>query len=164
VSQLTIPPYPRGASYWNMQFICRIPGKVEPEPDRTRHFSGTSIISSGSSQSGGSTAGLASFSNFVRRVREDSGGEKIHYLQKSLPGGIILFEVGLCEPFFYAKIHALEVTRIQPKRTWKGGISYQVGPHFGSCLETSHIRCTKNNILCDPASSMSWSLWPSVRR
>ena len=97
----------------------------ETDEERARHFSGTSVLSSGSSQSGGSAAGLATFSNFVRRVREDSGGDKVHYLQKSLPGGIILFEVGLCEPFFYAKIHALEVTRIQPKKTWKG-VSYQV--------------------------------------
>jgi len=35
------------------------------------------------------------------------------YLQKSLFGGILLFEILLCEPFFHAKLHALECSRLQ---------------------------------------------------
>lgn len=107
-------------------FIGRVPlPKAEAfEIERMRHTSGTSLLSSGSSQSGNSMG--VTFNNVSRRVREDSGGEdKVFYLQKSLPGGIILFEVGLNEPFFYAKIHTLEATRIQSRRSRKA-LAYQV--------------------------------------
>ena len=40
---------------------------------------------------------------------------KTMYLQKSLLGGILIFEIGVCEPFFYTKLHALEASRIQLK-------------------------------------------------
>jgi len=94
------------------------------EPERLRHISGTSLLSSSSSQSGNSMG--VTFNNVSRRVREDSGGEEqVFYLQRSLLGGIILFEVGLCEPFFYAKIHTLEVTRIQSRKS-RNGFAYQV--------------------------------------
>lgn len=37
------------------------------------------------------------------------------YLQKSILGGILLFEISMCEPFFVAKLHALECSRLQSK-------------------------------------------------
>ncbi|XP_054280353.1 KICSTOR complex protein SZT2-like isoform X2 [Macrosteles quadrilineatus] len=37
------------------------------------------------------------------------------YLQKSLLGGILLFELSMSEPFFYAKLHALECSRLEGK-------------------------------------------------
>ncbi|XP_063220375.1 KICSTOR complex protein SZT2-like isoform X2 [Bacillus rossius redtenbacheri] len=37
------------------------------------------------------------------------------YLQKSLLGGKLLFEIFLCEPFFHARLHALECSRLQTK-------------------------------------------------
>ena len=54
----------------------------------------------------------------VRR-RHTTGRNKIEnktmYLQKSLLGGILIFEIGVSEPFFYTKLHALEASRIQLK-------------------------------------------------
>jgi hypothetical protein len=37
------------------------------------------------------------------------------YLLKSLLGGILIFEIGVSEPFFYVKLHALEAQRLQPR-------------------------------------------------
>ncbi|XP_049806805.1 KICSTOR complex protein SZT2-like [Schistocerca nitens] len=39
----------------------------------------------------------------------------VWYLQKSLLGGILLFEISFCEPFLLAKLHALECSRLQSK-------------------------------------------------
>lgn len=52
--------------------------------------------------------------------------DKVFYLQKSLPGGILLLEVGFTEPFSYCKIHALEVHRIQ-------------GNKYAQRVTTSHV-------------------------
>lgn len=43
----------------------------------------------------------------------------INFLQRCLPGGIIVVEVGLLPPFFYCKIHALEAKRIFPSKNSK---------------------------------------------
>ena len=55
----------------------------------------------------------------VRRRHTTGKSSKIEnktlYLQKSLLGGILIFEIGICEPFFYTKLHALEASRIQLK-------------------------------------------------
>ena len=37
---------------------------------------------------------------------------KVVYLQKSLLGGLLIFEIGVSEPFFYTKFHALEAQRL----------------------------------------------------
>jgi hypothetical protein len=37
------------------------------------------------------------------------------YLQKSLLGGILIFEIGVWEPFFVLKLHALEAQRLTPR-------------------------------------------------
>ncbi|XP_046683213.1 KICSTOR complex protein SZT2-like isoform X2 [Homalodisca vitripennis] len=42
-------------------------------------------------------------------------GRTVCYLQKSLLGGILLFELYMCEPFFYTKLHALECSRLEGK-------------------------------------------------
>ena len=56
--------------------------------------------------------------NVVRR-RHTTGKAKTEsktkFLQKSLLGGILIFEIGICEPFFYTKLHAMEASRIQLK-------------------------------------------------
>ena len=39
---------------------------------------------------------------------------KVVYLQKSLLGGLLIFEIGISEPFFYTKLHALEAQRLHP--------------------------------------------------
>ena len=53
----------------------------------------------------------------VRRRHTTGKSSKIEnktmYLQKSLLGGILIFEIGISEPFFYTKLHALEASRIQ---------------------------------------------------
>jgi len=48
----------------------------------------------------------------IRRKQPDKENN-VCYLQKSLFGGILLFEILLCEPFFHAKLHALECSRLQ---------------------------------------------------
>ena len=108
--------------------IFRAPSKKEADSERNRNLSGASFssaVSSGSSQSGSSSYGYASFGNYVRRTREESGEKTVHYLHKSLPGGILLFEVGMADPFFYAKLYALEATMIQKKKSRKT-TAYQV--------------------------------------
>ena len=53
----------------------------------------------------------------VRRRHTTGKSSKVEnktmYLQKSLLGGILIFEIGISEPFFYTKLHALEASRIQ---------------------------------------------------
>ncbi|KAF4533500.1 hypothetical protein B566_EDAN000985 [Ephemera danica] len=65
--------------------------------DRQRKLSGPAALGISSSQ--------------VRRPKE----ENTHFMQKSLLGGILIFEVLLNEPFFQAKLHALECSRLQSK-------------------------------------------------
>ena len=59
----------------------------------------------------------SSDSGQVRRRHATGKSSKIEnktmYLQKSLLGGILIFEIGIAEPFFYTKLHALEASRIQ---------------------------------------------------
>lgn len=38
------------------------------------------------------------------------------YLQKSLPGGMLVYEIGVSQPFIYTKLHAVEFTRFSLKR------------------------------------------------
>jgi len=94
--------------------------------ERVRNPSAASSFSSSSSVSGNSNSGLLNVGNYVRRTRADSGDQTTYYLQKSLPGGIILFEVGINEPFFYAKIYALEAARIQRSKKSRNLFNYQV--------------------------------------
>jgi len=52
-----------------------------------------------------------------RRVRHQTATRakaKVVYLQKSLRGGLLIFEIGISEPFFYTKLHALEAQRLHP--------------------------------------------------
>jgi hypothetical protein len=49
------------------------------------------------------------------RRKQPDKENNVCYLQKSLLGGILLFEILLCEPFFHAKLHALERSRLQSK-------------------------------------------------
>ena len=38
------------------------------------------------------------------------------YLHKSMPGGLLIYEVGVSQPFIYTKMHAVEFTRFSLKR------------------------------------------------
>lgn len=87
-----------------------------------RRMSDGSVLSADSDKSSRSTS--PSFSNAKLLCDTE---DKVFYLQKSLPGGIILLEVGFVEPFSYCKIHALEVHRIQGKK-------------FAQRAATSHVR------------------------
>jgi hypothetical protein len=49
------------------------------------------------------------------RRKQPDKENNVCYLQKSLLGGILLFEILLCKPFFHAKLHALECSRLQSK-------------------------------------------------
>jgi hypothetical protein len=49
------------------------------------------------------------------RRKQPDKDNNVCYLQKSLLGGILLFEILLCEPFFHSKLHALERSRLQSK-------------------------------------------------
>ena len=49
------------------------------------------------------------------RRRNKTGFSHVRYLQKSLLGGLLICEIGVCEPFFYTKLHALEASRIHLK-------------------------------------------------
>ncbi|XP_066906429.1 KICSTOR complex protein SZT2 isoform X3 [Halyomorpha halys] len=53
----------------------------------------------------------------INRSVYNSGKGSKHFLQRSLLGGILMFELALCEPFFHVKLHALECSRIQGKST-----------------------------------------------
>ncbi len=49
-----------------------------------------------------------------RPVTSTRSRQKVVYLLKSLRGGLLVFEIGFSEPFFYTKLHALEATRWFP--------------------------------------------------
>ena len=38
------------------------------------------------------------------------------YLHKSMAGGLLIYEVGVSQPFIYTKMHAVEFTRFSLKR------------------------------------------------
>jgi hypothetical protein len=86
---------------------------------------GTSIITSKDDRQRklSGPAALVTQTSQPRRPKEESG----HFLQKSLLGGILIFEVMLNEPFFQAKLHALECSRLQSKTT-SGPISQVACP------------------------------------
>ena len=62
------------------------------------------------------------------------------YLQKSLLGGILIFEIGVCEPFFYTKLHALEAGRIQLRTS-----QATTGKNF---VSTFLDKCDQINVHC----------------
>jgi hypothetical protein len=49
----------------------------------------------------------------LKHIKEENSS--CHYLQKSLLGGILIFEISLHEPFLQAKLYALESCRLQEK-------------------------------------------------
>ena len=49
-----------------------------------------------------------------RQVTSTKSKQKVVYLLKSLRGGLLVFEIGFSEPFFYTKLHALEAQRWFP--------------------------------------------------
>jgi hypothetical protein len=65
-----------------------------------------------------SSSGGTSTSNQKLQMKKMENGGGHHgrdesiYLQKSVPGGLLLFEVGVCEPFVYMKLYSLEAARI----------------------------------------------------
>ena len=63
------------------------------------------------------------------------------YLQKSLLGGILIFEIFISEPFFYTKLHALEASRIQQKM-----IQSVTGKNF---VSTFLDECDRIKVLID---------------
>ena len=73
-------------------------------------------IGSGNGRKGGRTPDSAGKSS---RRRHPTGSNsrsksKLVYLQKSLRGGMLIFEIGLSKPFFYTKLHVLEAQRLYP--------------------------------------------------
>ena len=66
---------------------------------------------------------------------------RIMYLQKSLLGGILIFEIFISEPFFYTKLHALEASRIQQKM-----IQSVTGKNF---VSTFLDECDRIKVLID---------------
>ena len=59
--------------------------------------------------------------DFIILKVEDEHGRARHpldpiYLQKSLPGGMLIYEIGVSQPFIYTKLHAVEFTRFSLKR------------------------------------------------
>jgi hypothetical protein len=73
-----------------------------------------------------SFASIKSDSNSSKTKDKMDSEDRTFYLQKSLPGGIILLEIGLIEPFFYCKIHALEAHRIQQNASSRRSTTLQV--------------------------------------
>lgn len=58
--------------------------------------------------------------NIVQNSRDssystDTESQNIVYMQKFLLGGVLLYELHLCEPFFNAKLYALEYMRLNTK-------------------------------------------------
>ncbi|XP_059469171.1 KICSTOR complex protein SZT2-like [Neocloeon triangulifer] len=108
--------------------------------ERQRKLSGSSIMSTSS----------------FKRVREDNTTR--HFLQKSLLGGILIFEISLNEPFIQAKLYALECSRLQAKSS--GLISHnqftfsfldesdkiKILMHLHSFTYDYHLRCIHNYI------------------
>ncbi|XP_075219216.1 KICSTOR complex protein SZT2-like isoform X2 [Lycorma delicatula] len=88
--------------------------------------------------------------NTLKEINEENAN--CCYLQKSLLGGILLFELFLSEPFFHAKLHALECSRLQGKssalRTSQFTLSFldecdrvKVLMHLHSFTYDYHLRC-----------------------
>jgi len=89
---------------------------------------------------------------------------KILYLQKSLLGGILIFEIFMSEPFCYTKLHALEASRIQLKTnqslTGKNFVStfldecdrIKVLIHLHSFTYDYHLRTIQNHIALKPSN------------
>nr|XP_018915153.1 PREDICTED: protein SZT2-like [Bemisia tabaci] len=87
---------------------------------------------------------------------EDKSSAKLgkhSYLQKSSLGGILLFELLFHEPFFYAKLYALECTRLQQAKSLSPLISQftvsfldecdrvKISMHLHSFTYDYHLRC-----------------------
>lgn len=57
----------------------------------------------------------------IEQISRDSSfayeteSQNIVYMQKFLLGGVLLYELHFCEPFFNAKLYALEYTRLNTK-------------------------------------------------
>ena len=83
---------------------ARRPSAVEKPSERMRKMT----------SSGGSSSSNTAAAATAARSRARSS-QHVVYLQKSLLGGILIFEMGVSEPFFYAKLHALEAQRLQPR-------------------------------------------------
>ena len=91
---------------------------------------------------------------------------KTMFLQKSLLGGILIFEIGISEPFFYTKLHALEASRIQLKTnqqlTGKNFASsfidecdrIKVLIHLHSFTYDYHLRTIQSHIAQKPHSNL----------
>jgi len=89
---------------------------------------------------------------------------KTMYLQKSLLGGILIFEIGISEPFFYSKLHALEASRIQLRTnqslTGKNFVStfldecdrIKVLIHLHSFTYDYHLRTIQSHIAQKPSN------------
>jgi len=89
---------------------------------------------------------------------------KIMYLQKSLLGGILIFEIFISEPFFYTKLHALEASRIQLRTNQslagKNFVStfldecdrIKVLIHLHSFTYDYHLRTIQNHIAQKPSN------------
>jgi len=56
-----------------------------------------------------------SHEDVYQKKRHRTGSPRVSYLQKSLPAGLLIFEIGVLEPFFYTKLLAMEEARIQMK-------------------------------------------------
>ena len=81
---------------------------MSPGPARRMNrYSSETATSSGGIGGGGSSGSR-------RPVASTKSRQKVVYLQKSLRGGLLIFEIGFHEPFFYTKLHALEAQRWYP--------------------------------------------------
>lgn len=60
---------------------------------------------------------VQSFGFSMVRLRSGPKGvrDRVQFLQKCLPSGLLIFEVGICKPFCYNRIYVLEESRISSK-------------------------------------------------
>jgi hypothetical protein len=92
------------------------------------------------------------------RDGEDRRKENIVcYLQKSLLGGILLFEILLCEPFFHAKLHALECARLQSKSS--SGLISQVCKVASAMMQVLCFQSLWLMNFCQQVHECIYDLW-----
>ncbi|XP_024942950.1 KICSTOR complex protein SZT2 isoform X2 [Cephus cinctus] len=100
-----------------------------------------------------------------RKTDGNSNKERSCYLQKSMLGGVLLFEINLAQPFFIVKLHIVECSRLQTKTSSalvnQFMLSFvdacdkiKINMHLHSFTYDFHLRCIHSYI----AGSGHWSL------
>jgi len=104
------------------KFHCEIVANYIQEYEQYLQSIGFTLLNIRHSQphprrSGRPSVDSQSASSVPRRrvITSSRSRSKVVYLQKFLRGGLLVFEVGISEPFFYTKLHALEAQRLRPR-------------------------------------------------